>query len=88
MKITPEHYGTLQYAIFRARQGMATLDDYRAQGLTSRRWRWDLLWRAKRLGFIPERFIEETLYQYCNDDHIDTALCRITGIRRHRKVRA
>jgi len=66
---------------------METLADYRARGLTSKRWRWDLLWRAKRLGFIPERFIEDTLYSYCEDTHIDTALRRIIGIRKHRKLK-
>lgn len=78
MKIKPEHLGTLHYAIYRARQGMATLDEYHAQGLSHKRWRWDLLWRAKRLGFLPDRFIEDTIYAYANDDHIDTALRRCT----------
>jgi hypothetical protein len=31
------------------------------------------------LGFLPDRFIEDTIYSYANDDHVDTALRRITG---------
>jgi hypothetical protein len=78
MKITPEHYRTLCHAIYRSRQGMETLDEYIQHGLTAKRWRWDLLWRAKRVGFLPDRFIEDTIYSYANDDHIDTALRHIT----------
>jgi hypothetical protein len=79
MKITHEHYQTLCYAIYRSQQGMATLSEYEQQGLTSERWRWDLLHRAQRLGFLPERFVIDTLYPYVNDNHIDTALRRITA---------
>lgn len=80
MKITPEHYRTLCHAIYRAQQGMETRDEYVNQhGQTDKRWRWDLLWRAKRVGFLPDRFIEDTLYGYCDDTHIDTALRRIVG---------
>ena len=80
MKITPEHYRTLSHAIYRSQQGLETLDEYVNQhGLTAKRWRWDLLWRAKRVGYLPDRFIEDTLYSYANDDHIDTALRHITA---------
>lgn len=81
MKIQPDHYRTLSAAIYRSQQGMETLEEYKQHGLTTKRWRWDLLWRAKRVGFLPERFIEDQLYSYVNDDHIDTALRRITGTR-------
>lgn len=80
MKITPDHFRTLSHAICRAQQGAETLDEYVNQhGLTAKRWRWDLLWRAKRVGYLPERFVEDNLYNYVNDDHIDTALRRITA---------
>jgi hypothetical protein len=80
MKITPEHYRTLCHAIYRSQQGAETLDEYVNQhGLTAKRWRWDLLWRAKRVGYLPEHFVEDTIYSYANDDHIDTALRRITA---------
>jgi hypothetical protein len=80
MKITPDHYRTLCHAIYRSQQGMGTREEYVNQhGLTDKRWRWDLLWRAKRVGYLPDRFIDDTLYGYCDDTHIDTALRRITG---------
>jgi hypothetical protein len=82
MKITLDHLQVLQVAIQRSKQGMETLDEYINQhGLTAKRWRWDLLWRAKRLNFLPDHFIEDTIYSYCNDDHLDTALrhCTVTS---------
>jgi hypothetical protein len=79
VKLTQEHYQTLCHAIYRSQQGSETLEEYKNHGLTAKRWRWDLLWRAKRVGFLPDRFIEDQLYVYVNDDHIDTALRRITG---------
>lgn len=50
------------------------LQVYADAELTEKRARWDLLWRAplaKRIG------ITRSLYEYCNDDHIDTALRNI-----------
>ena len=82
MKVTLNHLQILQTGIQRSKQGMETLDEYINQhGLTAKRWRWDLLWRAKRLNFLPDRFIEDTIYAYCNDDHLDTALrhCTVTS---------
>jgi hypothetical protein len=78
MKITPKDYATLHMAItmVRAAGSMPEFPAYQAQGLSHRRWRWDLLWYAKKVR-LPHRFIEDTLYSYCNDDHIDTALRRI-----------
>ena len=80
MKITPDHYATLHMAITRARAAKLLPESnyYVLQNLTAKRWRWDLLWRAKREGYLPDRFIEDTIYSYANDDHIDTALRRIT----------
>lgn len=45
---------------------------YRAERLTDKRYRWDLLWAC---GMA--KFVINTLYDYCNDDHIDTALREI-----------
>lgn len=45
---------------------------YVAAGLSDKRYRWDLTYAA---GLTP--WICDTLYPYCNDDHIDTALRRI-----------
>jgi hypothetical protein len=74
MKVTPEHQQILMHAIYRSMQGMETLEEYRAHGLTAKRWRWDLLWRAQRVGYISKTFVVDELYPYCNDDHIDTVL--------------
>ena len=80
MKIKLEHLQILQNAIYKSRQGMESLDEYVNQhGLTAKRWRWDLLWRADRLGFLPDRFVLDTLYDYMTDDHIDTALRHCTA---------
>ena len=79
MKITTEHYDTLSSAIMQAQQGYHTLGEYQAQNLTPMRWRWDLLWRAQRRALIPDGFLMNTLYKYLNDNHIDTALRRITA---------
>jgi len=82
MKVQSDHLKVLLAAINRSQQGMETLEEYTGQhGLTAKRWRWDLLWRAKRLGFLPERFIEDTLYAYCDDTHLDTALRHCTATR-------
>ena len=42
---------------------------YQSAGLSDKRFRWDL---ANAAGLIP--FFCDTLYQYMNDEHIDTAL--------------
>ena len=68
MKITYRDFKTILYAVYRAQQGMETLREYKQKGLTPKRWRWDLLWRAERLGFLPDRFVLDTLYSYVDDD--------------------
>lgn len=45
--------------------------EYMELGLTSKRYRWDLLWLS--------RFEVVELYDYLNDDHIDTALRKIVS---------
>jgi hypothetical protein len=79
MKITQSDYQTLASAIYRSAQGASEYVDQ--HGLTAERWRWMLLWRAKRVGILRDGFIE-SLYTYCDDENIDTALRRITGTRK------
>lgn len=74
MKITQEHYQVLSNAINKAVPNIPSLTEYRAAGMTAKRWRWDLLWAAK-IG----PWIGKNIYPYANDDHIDTALRKITG---------
>lgn len=59
--------------------------DYQEKGLSDERWRWDLL-EASRILLLNEhnchgRFeiVELPVYDYLNDDHIDTALRKITN---------
>jgi len=73
MKIQAPHYEHLAAAV-------APLDTaerraaYVAADLSDKRYRWDLTYAA---GLTP--WICSTLYPYCNDDHIDTALRRIVS---------
>ena len=68
MKIKPEDYEHLKKAI-------APLDteelrkQYKDAGLSDKRYRWDLSYKANLTKFICD-----TLYPYMNDVHIDTAL--------------
>ena len=80
MKITPRDFAILETAVVKAKSRVNTLAEYIEHGLTAERWRWDLLWAAKRSGYLPERFIEDSLYSYCDDTHIDTALRRIVSV--------
>lgn len=45
---------------------------YRDMGLSEERWRWDLVWEFCKSGLYP-------VMDYLNDDHIDTALRKITA---------
>jgi len=75
MKIKPEHVEHLRKAISEFTDTY-TLDEYKRNGLSEKRWRWDLTYRAKLTPWICEN-----LYPYANDEHIDTALRHITMIR-------
>lgn len=80
MKIKPEHYAILRDKVrvsLDAQGWRAEL--YQREGLSFKRFRWDMLYLARVKigdnagmghGDVP-------LYEYMNDDHIDTALRRI-----------
>lgn len=73
MKMTQEHFDALEDAIHRALETFPeTLDAYLKAGQSAKRYRWDVLWHAKQTEFVCR-----TLYQYLNDEHIDTALRKI-----------
>jgi len=74
MKITVEHYDALRIAI-ESSPVYPRLLDYRARGLSDKRYRWDCIWAVH--NGLRSWFGE--VYQYANDDHIDTALRKITG---------
>jgi hypothetical protein len=71
MKIKPEHYAYMRDAMARVlkdNQGISAAS-YAAQGLTDRRFRWDLFWAAKL-----SQWVSDNVYKYANDAHLDTAL--------------
>ena len=45
---------------------------YKNQGFTAERWRWNLYW-----GLV-DKYFHIRLYEYLGDNHVDTALKRIT----------
>jgi hypothetical protein len=73
MKITTEHLAYMKAAIdpHDTAERRAT---YKAGGLSDRRYRWDLSYAAGLSGWIAS-----TVYQYANDEHIDTALRAIVA---------
>ena len=80
MKITPEDYAILERAVKHtiALTGL-TLDNYTSLGLTAKRYRWDMLERTKiKIGDGINIDGDVNIYAYANDNHIDTALRRIT----------
>lgn len=86
MKMTAEHFELLRAGITRLQADYpdCTPEAYAAQGLSGMRYRWDCLRAAHRKGYIPDPFSGLDglrLYAYLNDDHIDTALRKITGTR-------
>ncbi len=71
MKIKPEHYAHIRDAMalaLKSNQGISTAT-YEAQGLTAKRFRWDLFWTAKL-----SQWVSDNVYKYANDEHLDTAL--------------
>ena len=73
MKITKTDYATLQAVIapFDTPERRA---QYKANGISAKRYRWDITYAA---GLTP--FICDVLYKYLNDDNIDTALRNIVA---------
>jgi hypothetical protein len=75
MKMKPKDYEQLEQAIRKVQADYPdiTAEAYADIDLSARRWRWDLVNLAIVTGYDIG-----TLEVYCNDDHIDTALRRIT----------
>lgn len=86
-KMKTEHYEELEQAIKKVQRENVdvTLASYISKGLSSKRYRWDLLYAAIAKGYYGEgrgwTYISDVLYQYLNDDHIDSALRKITRTR-------
>ena len=79
MKITSEHFAQLKAAITEAHQcwGERIRPTCQDANDPAKRYRWDLLNCATRLGVLPITWVCDELYPYLNDDHIDTALRKI-----------
>ena len=75
MKISKEHFEELKFAIEAAMAASPNKwDEYKKNGLTAMRFRWDAL----HLSDAATRLLNRKLYQAgLNDDHVDTALRRI-----------
>lgn len=72
MKMTTEDYEELKLAIIDTlNQNPNMRAEYVKRGLSSMRYRWDVLWLS---GVKITKY-----YTYLNDDHIDTALRRMLG---------
>lgn len=80
MKIKRHHYNILEQAIRETRRKhYSAYSQYRAEGLSDQRYRWDMLAISKTEDNQPlSQFLCSTLYTYLNDTHIDTALRKIT----------
>lgn len=81
MKIKPEDYKVLEAAVLRVKEANPSAHDaYLAAGWSDKRYRWDLLWKSGlKIGDGAGMPGDLDLYAYANDDHIDTALRKITG---------
>jgi hypothetical protein len=73
MKITQEHYATMLNTIAPLACNITAMRFILSKDLTikdvEKRLRWDLSYKA---GLTP--FLCDTIYQYADDSHIDTAL--------------
>ena len=79
MKMKKEHFETLEKSIKEMLSHYDGKEVYMKKGLSMMRYRWDLFWHVSERKMLPEYFVSETLYSYLNDDHIDTALRKITN---------
>ncbi len=72
MRITKEHYKELETAL--AIISATVKARYQKEGLSHQRYLWDCFWYICDNGFNPT-----PLYNYMNDNHIETALNKIMG---------
>ena len=78
MKMTRKHFNRLCLRIHEYQNEHSEVADYetsiyKRKGLSAERFRWDLYHATDPLCILNRKFSE-----YLNDDHIDTALRRIT----------
>jgi len=75
MKVKPEHYAALEAALHEVAEkypdGPA---QYGAAGLSDERFRWDALWASRPDGMSGVLWVNQVIYPYAKDSHLDTAL--------------
>jgi hypothetical protein len=70
MKITIEHYAHIARALNDIKPTiLEMIPAYKNAGFSDKRLRWDACYQAGLTTFICD-----TIYKYCDDSHIDTAL--------------
>lgn len=73
MKMTKEHFDYMKQEIEKVVNQVPELEkQYIDAGYTYKRYRWDMVYRARLSPWICDN-----LYSYCNDEHIDSALRKI-----------
>ncbi len=78
MKMNKEHYEILKKHVLGAIPKIPSIDVYHDNGLSDKRYRWDLLWKSGlKIGDGKGMTVGLPLYSYINADHIDTALRHI-----------
>lgn len=91
MKITQEHYASLVTMLDKLNNNVKNCEKemtdacndlghvqeaYTGQGLTLKRFRWDVL---NAVPFQTRKDWFNKIYEYANDDHVDTALRKYFG---------
>ena len=75
MKMKDDHFNYMKQQVNKVLNDNPDLyAQYKKAGLSDMRFNWDLLYRANL-----NKWICDTLYDYLNDTHIDTAIRKITG---------
>lgn len=74
MKIKGDLFNRLETMV-KASCVFGNLSKYRDLGLSDRRYRWDCLYS---ISFHERKEWFDEVYKFANDDHIDTALRKIT----------
>ena len=75
LKIKPEHFELIKAACEAKVQAHPGLESsYRKQGLSAKRFHWDVFHSVSINGEPSNRFVCDVLYKYLNDDHINSAL--------------
>lgn len=95
MKIKPEHYAIIEKWTLKAIESNYSFETYlkyldtcpeqKAKiKIPARRYVWDMFWSGRQLSLKQSCELIKTLdavYEYAHDEHLETALKKITGIK-------